>query len=108
MRLGGMQSPQGTAELEKRSAALLEEVEEAVRQQDFERAAALRKERSALEAQIEKERGKAGRGRSRKALRVGENEIAQVVAEWTKIPVSKLAETEARSLGSWKEPSTSA
>ena len=98
VRLGGMQSPQGTAELEKRSATLLEEVEEAVRQQDFERAAALRKERSALEAQIEKERGKAGRGRSRKALRVGENEIAQVVAEWTKIPVSKLAETEAQKL----------
>ena len=98
VRLGGMQSPQGTAELEKRSAALLEEVEEAVRQQDFARAAALRKERSSLEAQIEKERGKAGRGRSRKALRVGENEIAQVVAEWTKIPVSKLAETEAQKL----------
>ena len=56
------------------------------------------KERSSLEAQIEKERGKAGRGRSRKALRVGENEIAQVVAEWTKIPVSKLAETEAQKL----------
>ena len=98
VRLGGMQSPQGTAELEKHSATLLEEVEEAVRQQDFERAAALRKERSSLEAQIEKERGKAGRGRSRKALRVGENEIAQVVAEWTKIPVSKLAETEAQKL----------
>ena len=98
VRLGGMQSPQGTAELEKRSATLLEEVEEAVRQQDFARAAALRKERSSLEAQIEKERGKAGRGRSRKALRVGENEIAQVVAEWTKIPVSKLAETEAQKL----------
>ena len=108
VRLGGMQSPQGTAELEKHSATLLEEVEEAVRQQDFARAAALRKERSSLEAQIEKERGKAGRGRSRKALRVGENEIAQVVAEWTKIRSASWRRQRPRSLGSWKEPSTSA
>lgn len=98
VRLGDTHTAHGTVELERRSAELLEEVENAVREQDFEGAAALRRERAAVLEQLSKERSKSGRSRGRKALLVGENEIAQIVADWTKIPVSKLAETETQRL----------
>ena len=98
VRLGGTQTAHTAAELERQSADLLEDMEQAVREQDFERAAGLRKERARLEEKLQKERAKAGRGRGKKALTVGENEIAQIVADWTRIPVSKLAETETQRL----------
>lgn len=96
VRLGGTQLVHAAAELERRIADLLGDVEQAVREQDFEHAAELRKERMRLEEKLQKERAKTGRGK--KALTVGENEIAQIVADWTKIPVSKLAETETQRL----------
>ena len=98
VRLGGTQLVHAAAELERRIADLLGDVEQAVREQDFEHAAELRKERMRLEEKLQKERAKTGRGRGKKALTVGENEIAQIVADWTKIPVSKLAETETQRL----------
>ena len=98
VRLGGTQLVHAAAELERRIADLLGDVEQAVREQDFEHAAELRKERMRLEEKLQKERAKTGRGRGKKALTVGENEIAQIVAYWTKIPVSKLAETETQRL----------
>ena len=98
VRLGGTQLVHAAAELERRIADLLGDVEQAVREQDFEHAAELRKERIRLEEKLQKERAKTGRGRGKKALTVGENEIAQIVADWTKIPVSKLAETETQRL----------
>ena len=98
VRLGGTQTVHTAAELERRSAELLEDMEEAVRDQEFDRAAGLRKERAGIEEKLAKERAKAGRSRSRRALTVGENEIAQIVSDWTKIPVSKLAETETQRL----------
>ena len=98
VRLGGTQLVHAAAELERRIADLLGDVEQAVREQDFEHAAELRKERMRMEEKLQKERAKTGRGRGKKALTVGENEIAQIVADWTKIPVSKLAETETQRL----------
>ena len=98
VRLGGTQLVHAAAELERRIADLLGDVEQAVREQDFEHAAELRKERMRLEEKLQKERAKTGRGRGKKALTVGENEIAQIVADWTKIPVSRLAETETQRL----------
>ena len=98
VRLGGTRTVHAASELEQSSAKLLEEMEQAVRRQDFERAAGLRKERAQLEEKISKERSKAGHSRGRKVLSVGENEIAQIVSDWTKIPVSKLEETETQRL----------
>lgn len=47
--------------------------------------------------QIEKELGKSGAGAARK-ITVNENDIADVVSVWTKIPVSKLTEKESKKL----------
>ena len=98
VRLGDTQTVHAAAELERRSGELLEQIEDAIRAQDFDHAAELRGERNQVEEKLGKERAKAKRARGRKSLTVGENEIAQIVADWTKIPVSKLQETETQRL----------
>ena len=94
VRLGSYKKAGAIAELDHQSTELLAEIEAAVKAQDFDRAAELRKDRAQVLSLLEKERKKADRSLSRKALSVGENEVAQVVSDWTKIPVSKLAESE--------------
>jgi ATP-dependent Clp protease ATP-binding subunit ClpC len=94
VRLGSYKKAGAIAELDHQSTELLAEIEAAVKAQDFGRAAELRKGRAQVLSLLEKERKKADRSLSRKTLSVGENEVAQVVSDWTKIPVSKLAESE--------------
>ncbi len=94
VRLGSYKKAGAIAKLDHQSTELLAEIEAAVKAQDFDRAAELRKDRVQVLSLLEKERKKADRSLSRKALSVGENEVAQVVSDWTKIPVSKLAESE--------------
>ncbi len=98
VRLGGYREIRAIADMEREAAELQEEVADAVKAQDFSRAGELRKERERVLAALQKERAKAERSIRRKALTVGENEIAQVVSDWTKIPVNKLAETESQRL----------
>lgn len=98
VRLGGYKSVSAIGELDRQSAELLGKVEEAIKAQDFEQAAELRKEQAKVLSLLEKERKKASHSRGRKIPTVGENEIAQVVSDWTKIPVSKLAESETQRL----------
>lgn len=98
VRLGSYKRMESIAELEQQSARLLAQVEEAVKAQDFDSAARLRKEQAEVLGILDKEKKKAGRSTGRKTLTVGENEVAQIVADWTKIPVSKLAESETQRL----------
>ena len=98
VRLGGYREMEQITEWERQSAQLQAEMEDAVKNQDFTSAAQLRRERTELLAKLEKERAKAARSAGRKAFVVGENEIAGIVSDWTKIPVSKLAETETQRL----------
>lgn len=98
VRLGSYKSVDSIGELDRQGAQLLEQIETAIKNQEFERAAEIREEHTKVLSRLEKERKKAGRTTGRKALTVGENEVAQVVADWTKIPVSKLAESETQRL----------
>lgn len=98
VRLGSYKRMESIAELEQQSARFLAQVEEAVKAQDFDSAARLRKEQTEVLGILDKEKKKAGRSTGRKTLTVGENEVAQIVADWTKIPVSKLAESETQRL----------
>ncbi len=69
-------------------------LEDALSAGEWETAKALRQERTEKEEQLQKEIKKNSRRISRKAPEIGENEIADVVAGWTKIPVSRLTEKE--------------
>ncbi len=98
VRLGSYKRVDSIAELEQQSARLLAQVEDAIKTQEFDRAAELRKEQAGILSLLEKEKKRAGRGAGRRPLTIGENEVAQIVADWTKIPVSKLAESETQRL----------
>ncbi len=98
VRLGEEKSFEARTELEQESEELLEKLETALRDGSFEEAAGLRREREAILEKLQKEREKKKRGRSRKGRVVGEDAIAETIADWTKIPVSKLKETETQRL----------
>lgn len=63
----------------------------------------LRAERKHLEDQIARNQKRNSRQSARKRPEVGENEIAEVVSGWTKIPVSRLTEKEAARLQKLEE-----
>ena len=98
VRLGSYKRIDSIADLDRQGAKLLEEIEDAVKAQEFEEAGRLQEERKEVLARLDKERTRAERSTRRKTLTVGENEVAQIVSDWTKIPVSKLAESETQRL----------
>lgn len=98
VRLGSFKTPKQIREVEFRLKELDDEIEEAVRNLHMEDAKAAKKEKEELLKLHEKQVKKYHRDADKKELTVGENEIAEVVASWTKIPVSKLTEQEGQKL----------
>jgi ATP-dependent Clp protease ATP-binding subunit ClpC len=98
VRLDGFKMPENIRELEKQIKKCEEELETALKEQRFEAASEAKKCKADKEAKYEKLVNKYHRDANKKKLTVGENEIAEVVAGWTKIPVKKLAEGEAARL----------
>ncbi|MEN9232874.1 MAG: ATP-dependent Clp protease ATP-binding subunit [Gloeomargarita sp. DG02_1_bins_92] len=101
VRLINSQLPPAAKELDKELRQILRQKDDAVRSQDFERAGELRDREIEIKAQIraiaqsKKNEVQSGNGES---PMVTEEDIAQIVASWTGIPVSKLTETESERL----------
>jgi len=83
--------------LEDRLNAVKKEKEAAVTSQDFEKAAKLRDEEQALVKEIDDKKSVAKEESDQKLI-VTEEDIATVVAQWTGIPVAKIAEEESETL----------
>ena len=83
--------------LEDRLNAVKKEKEAAVTSQDFEKAAKLRDEEQALVKEIDDKKTVAKEESDQKLI-VTEEDIAAVVAQWTGIPVAKIAEEESETL----------
>ena len=83
--------------LEDRLNTVKKEKEAAVTSQDFEKAAKLRDEEQSLVKEIDDKKTVA-KEESDKKLIVTEEDIAAVVAQWTGIPVAKIAEEESETL----------
>ena len=83
--------------LEDRLNAVKKEKEAAVTSQDFEKAAKLRDEEQALVKEIDDKKSVAKEESDQKLI-VTEDDIAAVVAQWTGIPVAKIAEEESETL----------
>ena len=73
-------------------------IENALQSGDIEQVRVEKANKEALVKELEKLEKKAKRSSGRKTPVIGENEIADVVAGWTKIPVNKLTENEAARL----------
>jgi ATP-dependent Clp protease ATP-binding subunit ClpC len=78
-------------------------LEEALREGNLEEARRLKGEKESLRSAWEKQNKKNERVAKKKMPVVGEEEIAQVVAGWTKIPVNRLTESEAARLQKLEE-----
>ena len=98
MRIKRMTQPEGLREVDDRIQEVRREKEAAIDAQDFEKAAGLRDtERKLGEERAEKEK-KWRSGELEDIAEVGEEQIADVLANWTGIPVFKLTESESSRL----------
>ena len=86
--------PDNIKELEEKIEAINREKEEAIRVQDFEKAATLRDKVNAEKEKLEKEKKKWQSKNSKNVMNLTEEDIAEVIASWTGIPVNKITQDE--------------
>ncbi|MBQ7381371.1 MAG: ATP-dependent Clp protease ATP-binding subunit [Clostridia bacterium] len=98
LRISAHTSPPDLKALEEKIQKLSHEKEEAINSQDFERAATLRDEEKTLKAEYESAKSDWEKNRSDTSLEVTESDIADIVTQWTGIPVSRLLEDEGEKL----------
>ena len=98
LRISAHTSPEGLQETEQRIATLNREKEEAISAQDFEKAAKLRDEEKNAEEAYQKAKTEWENEVKGQALTVTATDIADVVTQWTGIPVSRLMEEESERL----------
>ena len=98
LRLKGIKNADSLSDLKAHITELQEEIEDNLKKGDIDTAKELKKQKEDVQKEFDKQANKNRKGSRTKALVVGENEIAEVVAGWTKIPVSKLTENEASRL----------
>ena len=98
LRINAHTSPPDLKELESRIQSAAQEKEEAIRAQDFERAAALRDEEQKLKSEFEEKKQGWERTKDQNELCVTEADVADVVTQWTGIPVNRLLEEESEKL----------
>ena len=97
-RLHAMDVPDKAKEISDRIRELDWEMEKAIRVEAFAQMAEIKKKQDALVKKQERLLKKREKREEENTLSIGENEIAEVVARWTKIPVQKLAEKESERL----------
>ena len=86
--------PENARQLDQELAEVEEELEQALMDENWEDASAKKKRRQEIISEIEKIRKRKTKSTAQKEITIGEKEIAQLVAEWTKVPVTKIEEQE--------------
>ena len=97
-RLHAMDAPDKAKEISDKIRELDWEMEKAIRVEAFAQMAEIKKKQDALVKKQERLLKKREKREEENTLSIGENEIAEVVAQWTQIPVQKLAEKESERL----------
>lgn len=100
VQLTGITVPPQLKEVEQNLHALAEKKEEAIREGNFSRARELQEGQKELEESYEKLKKRQEQRYKNKKMQVTEENIAQIVSNWTKIPVQKLAQKESKRLAS--------
>ncbi|MEM9149758.1 MAG: ATP-dependent Clp protease ATP-binding subunit [Cyanobacteria bacterium P01_F01_bin.3] len=104
VRLLNSQLPPAAKELDKELRQVLKDKDNAVRSQDFDKAGELRDREMEIKAEIrtiaqtKKDEDAAGSKTKDDSPQVTEEDIAQIVASWTGVPVNKLTESESEKL----------
>jgi ATP-dependent Clp protease ATP-binding subunit ClpC len=100
VRLINSQLPPAAKELDKELRQVLKDKDDAVRSQDFDKAGELRDREMEIKAEIRAiaQSKKTDTGTDEAGPVVDEEDIAQIVASWTGVPVNKLTESESEKL----------
>ena len=96
VRIKRFSAPPDLRALEEKAEQARREKEEAIRSQDFEKAAMLRDAESDFRRELETQQAKWRNGQP--GGQVTAEDVAAVVSDWTKIPVTTLTEAESRRL----------
>ena len=98
VRLKNMQSPENLKQQLMRIQEIDGEVEAHLKAGELTQASQVRAEQEKLIRKYERAKEKNRRQQEDGRLKVGENEIAEIVSSWTKVPVNKLTEKESERL----------
>ena len=98
VRLKTYTAPSNVKELEDKIASLEKEKEEAIKTEEFEKAAKVKKEQTALKEQLENAKKEWDEKNTKQDQVVTEEEIAEIVSKWTGVPVQSLKQEESERL----------
>lgn len=96
--LRGFKVPDQMYRSEEKLTALTKELEEAIREGDMKKASGIHKEQEETARELEKNKKQFQKKNAGRKLTVTEDDIAEVISQWTRIPVKKLAESESARL----------
>ncbi|MBX6350454.1 MAG: ATP-dependent Clp protease ATP-binding subunit [Clostridia bacterium] len=95
-RLAAFVAPPSLQEVEQRLETVRKEKEAAVQAQEFEKAAALRDQEQRIQRELEEERQRWQQSQVTEHLTIEAQDVAQIVSEWTGIPVTQLTQEESQ------------
>lgn len=98
VRLESLTAPDSLKELEEKVKELEAEKSSAVNEQEFERAAKIRDEQKEIQKKLESEKQKWQESQNSASGEVTAENIAEIVSQWTGIPVVQLTEEESERL----------
>jgi len=98
IKLKTVTMPKNITDIEKKIEKVSKEKEEAIIAQSFEDAAKFRDEEKELKEKLIKEKEKWNKNEKNKEVSITEEDVANVVSIWTKIPVTKLTKSEKEKL----------
>lgn len=98
VQLGEYKVPEDILENERTLKSILQDKEDAIKAGDFVQARECQERQEKVSQDLDTAKQKYDRRRRNKKLKVTEEQIAQVVSGWTKIPVSRLEEGESKRL----------
>ncbi len=98
LRLNSTIVPNNLKKLEKEKESIIKEKRESIVAQEFEKAADLRDKEKKLENKIKIDKQKWEASAQKREKIVTDDDIADIISEWTGIPVAKLTEKESHKL----------
>lgn len=96
--LRGFKVPENIEQMERLIRNLDQDLEASIKEGRMEEASILVKEKKEISEKLRQAKGRLNRKQKNSRIVLSEGDIAEVVAEWTKIPVQKLAQSETERL----------
>ena len=98
IRVNSYKAPVELKDLEEKLEELQQEKEEAINTQDYEKAAGIRDKEKSIKEELNSNKAKWEQEKQTSNLVVGYDEIAEIVSDWTSVPVTRMTTEESERL----------